>query len=515
MQHDATRQSGRSVMRALRRFRAIATSYPAVWIGFAFVCAWPWSCTSASLVYENASTVGSAAWLGSNLTYLVMGLCGFALGLSRKRDNPTGAATSTAAVAGVCYVAASVLFVMLCKLPSETIDASYQAVAVIWPFFAGAGQALLFVEWVKAFGAVGPRKTIALVVPASILGAALLIALNFIPQEARELMPALVGAAAAACAYAMARALRTRAKADEPMKETAPTAAGKAARQRPPWKLLVTAAVAGCAFGMFQSLSFTGTFGTTAWYTFGVVGFLVAAILLALITLVLRLNFNYMIYRFSFVLMALGGFVCVIAPIGSAWGYGIFCVGYRCFDMLVWCLCAHLIYRRHASSEWLGGLCVGSLLIGRFLGFEAFTLLHAAPFDISDTLLIVTVMFALMFTALSLVNHNNLLEAWGMAKPGEADDDAELLTLCCAHITDACGLSARERDVFEQLARGSSRADVGRMLVLSEETVKTHIRHIYRKCNIHSRQELEGLVAATRDELENDRMDLAKHDTFE
>lgn len=507
MQHDALWQSRCPVMRTLRRFRSIATSYPAVWIGFAFVCAWPWSCTSASLVYENASTVGSAAWLGSNLTYLVMGLCGFALSLSRKRENPTGSATATASVAGVCYVAASILFVMLCKLPDEAIDVSYQAVSTIWPFFAGAGQALLFVEWMKAFGAVGPRKTIALVIPASMLGAALLIVLNFMSQDARELMPPVIGAAAAICSYAMARTLRTRMLLEEPTE--------KPARRRPPWKLLVTAAVAGCAFGMFQSLSFTGAFGYTAWYTFGVVGFSIAAILFALITLALCLNFNYMIYRFSFVIMALGGFVCVIAPDSSPWGYSVFCIGYRCFDMLVWCLCAHLIHHRHVSPQWLGGLCVGSLLVGRFLGFEAFTLLHIAPFDVSEAPLIVTILFTLMLTALSLVNHNNLLEAWGMAKPGETEDDAELLTACCAHIASAHSLSARERDVLEQLARGSNRADIGRILVLSEETVKTHIRHIYRKCSIHSRQELKALISVTRDELENDRMNLAQYDTFE
>ena len=101
------------------------------------------------------------------------------------------------------------------------------------------------------------------------------------------------------------------------------------------------------------------------------------------------------------------------------------------------------------------------------------------------------------------------------AKPGETEDDAELLTACCAHIASAHSLSARERDVLEQLARGSNRADIGRILVLSEETVKTHIRHIYRKCSIHSRQELKALISVTRDELENDRMNLAQYDTFE
>ncbi|WP_180326609.1 helix-turn-helix domain-containing protein [Raoultibacter phocaeensis] len=508
MPNTEDRRDMRAIKQSLQAFAQTAASQPALWIGFACVCAWPWSCTSATLVYANAGTVGSPVWLGSNLTYLIIGLCGIALGLGFRKSAAQLPSTAIAAIAGVCYVAASALFVLLSKLPSDYLDPGYATISSIWPVFAGVGQTLLFLEWMKAFGRTGPKKTIALVVCGSILGTALIFSLNFIPQTIRELMPAAIGACGAFCAFLMSK---------QPGNDnSAPNAAIIfPEKTRAPWKLLVTAAVAGFSFGTFQSLSFTGSFGTAAWYTFGIVGFLVASVLFALITLGLKMNFNYMIYRISFVIMATGAFLCLFGTEVSAWGYGVYCIGYRCFDMLIWCLCAYLIRHRNVSPVWLGGFSIGTLLLGRFLGFEMFTILHPLPASTDVSLLVASVLFLLMLTALSLVSHNNLLEAWGMAKPSEASSDAEILASCCAQIGDIYHLSDRERDVLERIAQGKSRADTGVELVLSEETVKTHIRHIYQKCDIHSRKELDNMVEARVREIKDDRIDLMQRDAAE
>ena len=56
------------------------------------------------------------------------------------------------------------------------------------------------------------------------------------------------------------------------------------------------------------------------------------------------------------------------------------------------------------------------------------------------------------------------------------------------------GLTAREREIFELLARGHSGKSIMERLTISGNTVKTHTRHIYHKCNVHSQQELIDLV---------------------
>lgn len=56
------------------------------------------------------------------------------------------------------------------------------------------------------------------------------------------------------------------------------------------------------------------------------------------------------------------------------------------------------------------------------------------------------------------------------------------------------GLSPRETEVLYLLAQGRSRTFIQSELYLSDGTVKTHIRHIYQKLDVHSKQELISLI---------------------
>lgn len=64
-----------------------------------------------------------------------------------------------------------------------------------------------------------------------------------------------------------------------------------------------------------------------------------------------------------------------------------------------------------------------------------------------------------------------------------------------ARIAAEGGLSARETEVLGYLARGRSQPYIRDALVLSKNTVASHVKHIYQKLNVHSRQELLDLFA--------------------
>ncbi|MBQ9002061.1 MAG: helix-turn-helix transcriptional regulator [Eggerthellaceae bacterium] len=64
----------------------------------------------------------------------------------------------------------------------------------------------------------------------------------------------------------------------------------------------------------------------------------------------------------------------------------------------------------------------------------------------------------------------------------------------CQAIADAGGLSARQREVMLLLARGRDSRYIQDKLVISRGTADTHIYNIYRKLDIHSKQELIDLV---------------------
>ena len=64
----------------------------------------------------------------------------------------------------------------------------------------------------------------------------------------------------------------------------------------------------------------------------------------------------------------------------------------------------------------------------------------------------------------------------------------------CARLSDEFGLTAREREVFVLLAHGRNGRYIMDHLVISRNTAKSHIKHIYSKLGVHSHQELIDLA---------------------
>lgn len=77
------------------------------------------------------------------------------------------------------------------------------------------------------------------------------------------------------------------------------------------------------------------------------------------------------------------------------------------------------------------------------------------------------------------------------------DDPDNLIAARRQAVARRYGLSNRETEIFLMLAQGRSRPYIRDALVLSKNTVATHIRHIYEKLGIHSQQELIDLAQDT------------------
>ena len=83
----------------------------------------------------------------------------------------------------------------------------------------------------------------------------------------------------------------------------------------------------------------------------------------------------------------------------------------------------------------------------------------------------------------------SISEACAPVLPGE-----DPLKGTCEVVAAQRGLSPRETEVLYLLAQGRSRTFIQSELYLSDGTVKTHIRHIYQKLDVHSKQELISLI---------------------
>lgn len=75
-----------------------------------------------------------------------------------------------------------------------------------------------------------------------------------------------------------------------------------------------------------------------------------------------------------------------------------------------------------------------------------------------------------------------------------SSEDAAAFETCRA-LAKQASLSRREEEVLALLAQGSDTKDIESALTVSRNTVKTHVRNVYAKLEVHSRDELMQLVA--------------------
>ncbi|WP_281655322.1 helix-turn-helix transcriptional regulator [Eggerthella sinensis] len=78
----------------------------------------------------------------------------------------------------------------------------------------------------------------------------------------------------------------------------------------------------------------------------------------------------------------------------------------------------------------------------------------------------------------------------------------------CERVTELYGLTQRESETFRMLALGVSAKQIAKRLVLSENTVKTHVRHIYQKLDIHSRAELDEVLESASNSIKQEHVTL-------
>lgn len=139
-------------------------------------------------------------------------------------------------------------------------------------------------------------------------------------------------------------------------------------------------------------------------------------------------------------------------------------------------------------------LCVTTSL-AVLLGINA---AQIAPDDdaLGAILLVCAMAYFVYVLASPLVDYHRLLRE---GEEGEEVHERDGLPqphsdVLCAALAEERNLSAREGEILPYIARGHRPAYVADMLCISEHTVRTHLRNIYRKLGVGSREELIQLV---------------------
>lgn len=83
----------------------------------------------------------------------------------------------------------------------------------------------------------------------------------------------------------------------------------------------------------------------------------------------------------------------------------------------------------------------------------------------------------------------------------------DMVPFYCRMVKKAYSLSNRETDILELILRGRNVARMSETLFVSENTVRSHCKNLYRKLDVHSRQQVFDLVEEFRKKEEHDAPD--------
>ncbi len=79
-------------------------------------------------------------------------------------------------------------------------------------------------------------------------------------------------------------------------------------------------------------------------------------------------------------------------------------------------------------------------------------------------------------------------------EPPAETDTRSFIHRRCEELAEEYGISPREKEVLFYLGRGYNHGYIAKKLFVSENTVRTHVRHIYGKLGVSSREELLDLI---------------------
>ena len=205
-------------------------------------------------------------------------------------------------------------------------------------------------------------------------------------------------------------------------------------------------------------------------------------------------------------LLVFGGLLLMVAMGGEGQRAGgeLVVVGRTCLGLVFWIMLADLV--RSGGYSLMGTFGAVFLMVevlSSFLGYvavpEVMKLLDIATTN-AVTVLLTVIAFALIVAMMIFFNRTRPEVAAGLPGPEGARppldldfaDEASVLpasTVSPTELFAAAGLTDREAEVAALLAAGNSQKKISEVLSVSIGTVQSHIKAIYRKFDIHSRQE--------------------------
>lgn len=376
-----------------------------------------------------------------------------------------------------------------CKLVVAADPSHMGAFALAASLLGGIGIGIVMMLWFGLCGRLAPTLTIACYLTSIVAAPLIMVFCYNIPLPWLAAVGLLLSVSSVVAIAAGFKALPREA------------VRAQASERRPFWKIVVLMAVFGFSFAFREPLLGNTLFASGSYTAVGSIG--IASILL--IGIALRgSSFNIALaFRIALPLTAVA-FLLLPTDIPITRAVSDTCSAASCklVEIFAVLILSTLCYRYRMSTTRLFGLAFGAHYLFVFLGRYAWVLFGL--FGVSEAG--ITVCFSIVAAgaialAMLLLPDKDSLEAWGLVTSNESsgsESNGKELAHRCHDFAKEFGLTLREEEIVLLLAQDKTNSEIQETLFISKETVKTHRRNLYAKCNVHSRDELVDLLEGTR-----------------
>ncbi len=217
------------------------------------------------------------------------------------------------------------------------------------------------------------------------------------------------------------------------------------------------------------------------------------------------------VYKVALPLSALG-FLLLPVIWTDAGGLSNACaqLGTLVAGIILWCMLADCVRETKLPSAALFASTLActtaAQMVGSLLGyFGRFTL---APGHIAVTAVALSAIYAVAMASMFLFKDRSFKGVVEPERPQGGEEEAQpeanapseldMMQARCDAIAERAHLTPREREIFEYVGRGRTVSAIAQELVVSENTVKFHMKGIYQKLDVHSRAEVMDLIDRDR-----------------
>jgi DNA-binding CsgD family transcriptional regulator len=382
----------------------------------------------------------------------------------------------------VCAAAVTFLFVFPSALSQE--------LSLLAAIVGGFSIAWMYLAWAPFYAKLDIRNAVACVFGAMAIGCALKVWIDLTPPFPATFILFILPL--------LSPLMLRVAEREQPPVDVAPQIFFDSARGSIPYMILLGVAVCSFIIGVSPMVAPSveyGSFELTTVVHHGVEVLVAGMALWWVFCFNGKLHFTNL-WRAILLITATG--LLLLPNIGSQWsGWALIMIAIAQSLMvaLLWAMLSDASHHSSAPPYVVFGFAWAvyalSLALGNYLG-------QLIVNESNSSFLIAFLTYALTLAAVFALNERNFIESRMFADldmPAAERSMYDSIDEGCTALGKHYGLTDREVEIVELLCKGRSKSYIAETLFISENTVRSHSRHIYQKLDVHSKQEIMDMLS--------------------